>query len=352
MVFMNPFARHDVSDFPGVYVPLSQAQRHPSVEAAHDEIKINRSDSDSGTWIGFTIEMLRAEIDADIAASGHDTAYDRKANVINKAIMDIGMGPYQWQLFVLCGFGWLADNLWLQALALTLPSLTSEFGVSTTNVRYTTCATFVGLCIGASFWGVASDVIGRRFAFNMTLFIAGVFGLAVGGGPSWVGTCGLFAALGVGIGGNLPVDGALFLEFIPSASQGLLTLLSVWWPLGQLIGSLIAWGSLTNYKCDAGLSSCEISAPPCCSKDMNWGWRYLVITCGAITFGMFVCRFFLFHLFESPKFLLSRGRQAEAVATVHGIGTHISALNEEMEHLLIRFQHIGTRRKPGFPRKS
>lgn len=34
---------------------------------------------------------------------------------------------------------------------------------------------------------------------------------------------------------------------------------------------------------------------------------------------MFIARFFLFHLFESPKFLLSRGRQAEAVATVHGI---------------------------------
>lgn len=32
-----------------------------------------------------------------------------------------------------------------------------------------------------------------------------------------------------------------------------------------------------------------------------------------------MCRFFLFHLYESPKFLLSRGRQAEAVATVHGI---------------------------------
>ncbi len=34
---------------------------------------------------------------------------------------------------------------------------------------------------------------------------------------------------------------------------------------------------------------------------------------------MFVARFFFFHLFESPKFLLSRGRQAEAVATVHGV---------------------------------
>lgn len=52
------------------------------------------------------------------------------------------------------------------------------------------------------------------------------------------------------------------------------------------------------------------------------GWRYLILTLGAITFAMFVCRFFLFHLYESPKFLLSRGRQAEAVATVYGIAAY------------------------------
>lgn len=49
------------------------------------------------------------------------------------------------------------------------------------------------------------------------------------------------------------------------------------------------------------------------------GWRYLIITLGALTFAMFCCRFFLFHLYESPKFLLSRGRQSEAVTAVHGI---------------------------------
>lgn len=46
----------------------------------------------------------------------------------------------------------------------------------------------------------------------------------------------MLACLGLGVGGNLPVDGALFLEFLPFASGNLLTMLSVWWPIGQLLG--------------------------------------------------------------------------------------------------------------------
>ena len=214
-IFMNPFQKHDVSDFPDVYVPLAHAERRASsfqeTKIDMKESKIDDSDgSPSRDYNTQTIESMKAEIDMDIAASGHDTAYDKKSKVINKAIMDIGMGWYQWELFVLCGFGWLADNLVLQVVALTLPSLTSEFGVSETQVRYTTCSLFLGLCLGASFWGVASDVIGRRLAFNMTLFIAGIFGMAVAGGPNWIGTCGLYASLGIGVGGNLPVDGVSY----------------------------------------------------------------------------------------------------------------------------------------------
>lgn len=160
---------------------------------------------------------------------------------------------------------------------------------------------FIGLCLGASFWGIGSDIMGRRLAFNMTLFLAGVFGIAAGAAPTWVGACGLFAALGTGVGGNLPVDGALFLEFIPNTSGALLTLLSAWWPLGQLVASLIGWAFLGG------------------KYDIHDGWRYFVYTMGAMTFCMFLSRFLLFHLYESPKFLLSRGRQAEAVAVVHGI---------------------------------
>lgn len=52
---------------------------------------------------------------------------------------------------------------------------------------------------------------------------------------------------------------------------------------------------------------------------MNAGWRYLVITLGGITFLQWCGRFVLFHLYESPKFLLSKGRQDEAVAVVHAV---------------------------------
>ncbi|KAL1983385.1 hypothetical protein VTN96DRAFT_10367 [Rasamsonia emersonii] len=330
----NPFKPHDKEEFLGVVVPLSEARRHSQSHpganqntAANDDKKLDRVGSEENgaasnpEYSEMTIETIRAEVEREVAASGHDTAYDRKAKVINLAIQDIGMGRYQWELFILCGFGWLADNLWLQGVALTLPQLSLEFGVSALHVRFTTCALFLGLCIGACFWGVASDLIGRRLAFNMTLFICGVFGTAVGGSPTWIGVCGMFAAMGLGVGGNLPVDGALFLEFLPFASGNLLTMLSVWWPVGQLIGSLFAWAYIPNFTCDSNLPSCldVASGVPCCRKQDNMGWRYLTFTLGALTLVMFSCRFFLFHLYESPKYLLSRGRQEDAVRTVHAI---------------------------------
>ncbi|TVY91080.1 putative MFS-type transporter [Lachnellula willkommii] len=329
--FVNPFRKESVNDYTGVVVPLERAIRHPTVVAeyarrcsartsssegsggsahADDSKKDNEAGvmrSNSSSYTPYTIEGLRAEIEEDMglvaSASGGDSQYqyEVKSRLINKAIQDIGMGRYNWLMFILCGFGWFADNLWLQGVALTLPSLSKEFGISSTHVRYTTCSLFIGLCIGASFWGIGSDIMGRRLAFNMTLFIAGTFGIAAGAAQSWIGACGLFAALGAGVGGNLPVDGALFLEFLPNASGGLLTLLSVWWPVGQLVASLIAWAFLGGKF----------------SNDL--GWRYFVYAMGAITFCMFLARFVLFHLFESPKFLLARGRQAEAVAVVHGI---------------------------------
>ena len=49
------------------------------------------------------------------------------------------------------------------------------------------------------------------------------------------------------------------------------------------------------------------------------GWRYMLFTLGAITFGLFVLRFFIFPFYESPKFLLKKGNDEKAVDIVRKI---------------------------------
>jgi hypothetical protein len=50
-----------------------------------------------------------------------------------------------------------------------------------------------------------------RISFNITLFITGAFALAAGGSPNYVVLSLLVTLWSVGVGGNLPVDSAIFL---------------------------------------------------------------------------------------------------------------------------------------------
>ena len=53
--------------------------------------------------------------------------------------------------------------------------------------------------------------ISTRWSFNLTLLITGIFGLAAGGSNSFITLASLLAVVGVGVGGNMPVDSAVFL---------------------------------------------------------------------------------------------------------------------------------------------
>lgn len=88
--FLNPFAKHDVSEFPGVLVPLQDARRHSVVTDKYDEKadKVAKLDSPgdaereggiSGNtaYTPYTLEGLRAEIDEDLQSGGVNSAYDR-----------------------------------------------------------------------------------------------------------------------------------------------------------------------------------------------------------------------------------------------------------------------------------
>ena len=98
MGITNPLHKESVDDFQGVLVPLANAARHPTVAAkyerrhssetaAHSDStkKDKSSDNEDGVlntnsagYSPYTIEGLRAEVNEDVAASGHDSAYDCK----------------------------------------------------------------------------------------------------------------------------------------------------------------------------------------------------------------------------------------------------------------------------------
>lgn len=47
----------------------------------------------------------------DLVIAGLDPTFEAKADLVNYALQEIGMGRYQWWLFVVTGFGWLVDQV-------------------------------------------------------------------------------------------------------------------------------------------------------------------------------------------------------------------------------------------------
>ncbi|RAL64112.1 hypothetical protein DID88_003300 [Monilinia fructigena] len=224
-------------EYEDVVISLENTRRHPIASQEHGRPREDRpKSSETGeslpssgvsnqesteslkSKIPWTMESLRDEIEvmgsesASNSESGSEFDIEKKFRLLELAISDIGVGRYQLLLFILCGTGWAADNLWLQGVALILPSLAVNFGVSDQFVRYATLSLNVGLSIGAAGWGVGSDIKGRRLGFNCTLIITGIFALGLASAPNFAAACAFLGALGVGVGGASPWMEPCFIE--------------------------------------------------------------------------------------------------------------------------------------------
>ena len=97
----------------------------------------------------------------------------------------------------------------------------------------------------------------------------------------------------------------------------------MWQPIGVVVASAIAFGTAAKYRCDVNLPACNApglgSGEACCTVSSNMGWRYEVIIIGVITLMVFIVRYFIFSFHESPKFLISKGRDEDAIEVLHQI---------------------------------
>ncbi|RGP76904.1 hypothetical protein FLONG3_4987 [Fusarium longipes] len=243
-----------------------------------------------------------------------DPVLNAKTLLVNEAINEIGWTGFHLKLCCLTGFGYAADSLvaFLQSVAASQAYLEIGNGGYPTG---STMALYTGLLFGALFWGFSADVIGRKIAFNTTLFIAAIATVISGAGPNWVGFCVFVAFLGFGAGGNLVLDPTVMLEFVPAKQQWVITAMAGWWGIGQASAGFIAWGyySRPEWSCTAETESC--------TWQNNKGWRLVMFTGGALMFVMSALRIVIIRLPETPKYLVASGKEDELVAMLQNLAT-------------------------------
>ncbi|KAJ3787641.1 MFS general substrate transporter [Lentinula aff. detonsa] len=257
-----------------------------------------------------------------------DQACDERTR-LDRTIDRIGMGSYQWTLLSLCGFGWLADNMWIQAVAIILPRVQQHYDVPDNYIGAVSSSMFAGMMIGALGWGTCSDLMGRSMAFNATLFFTSLFGLLASFANSFPTLCLLLFLLGSAVGGSMPTDGTLLLEHMPNGKQYLVTALSVFFSFGAVLSAIVALLVVPQHSCSAdSLSTCDV-------ETQNNGWKYLLITLGVITLAMFLARMVFFRLHESPRYLVHAGRPQEALESLQMIskfnGSDLSLALEDVD---------------------
>lgn len=144
----------------------------------------------------------------------------------------------------------------------------------------------LGTVIGAIAWGRLADRIGRKAAFFWCVLLFSLFTLASVFTPNdgWIMLAVLRIFVGIGVGGLNITSIPYVQEFVPAKQRGLLSgLASVFIPLGLFLGSIAQMIVGSN-------------------------WRVL-IALGAIPVFLLL---WVRMVPESPRFLQSRGRTAEA----------------------------------------
>jgi MFS transporter, putative metabolite:H+ symporter len=195
-------------------------------------------------------------------------------------------------------------------LSFVAPGVAKEYGLrspanphASVPVAWLPLAGISGTVIGSWLWGSLSDRIGRR----ASILFAGMLFVTTsicGAMPGFKWNLLMCLLMGIGAGGMLPITFALMAETIPARHRGWLMV---------LIGGDIAGAYVITSWLAARLTP-------------HYSWRILWLI-GLPTGLLFIA--LNRWIPESPRFLLARGRRAEAEAVMTRYGARVEEVPED-----------------------
>jgi MFS family permease len=200
-------------------------------------------------------------------------------------------------LLLALGAGWMFDSFEINLVGGVINPLGEHFHATTSQSSFILWIWLIGILFGAMIGGRLADQFGRRRLFLVTLLWYCLFTLLTAASPTLQVLYVFRFLTALGVGAEYPVINAAIAEFMPArvrgrASAGVMN----FWPLGAILSGLVAYVILNAF------------ALP---NTVNWRYGFAI---GGIL--ALVVLYFRRRLPESPRWLLSQGRVAEAEAIV------------------------------------
>ena len=200
----------------------------------------------------------------------------------------------------------------------TQEGLRETFGLSDAGLGFTVGSLLIGCFIGAFFAGRLADLIGRRNTMMIAALLFLVGALIQGSAHDHMIFVIARLAGGMAVGAASVLSPAYISEVAPASIRGRLTTLQ---QIMIIIGLTIAF--VVNYF--LALSAGESTAPYWAGIEA-WRWMYLMQAVPAAIF-----LFALIFIPESPRYLVSKGREEKAesvLASLFGRGVAGEKLRE------------------------
>ncbi|XP_006626776.2 synaptic vesicle glycoprotein 2Ca [Lepisosteus oculatus] len=215
-------------------------------------------------------------------------------------IQECGHGRFQWQLFFVLGMALMADGVEVFVVGFVLPSAETDMCIPNSGSGWLGSIVYLGMMVGAFFWGGLADKVGRRQSLLICMSVNGFFAFL----SSFVQGYGFFllcrSISGFGIGGAVPIVFSFFSEVLAREKRGEhLSWLCMFWMIGGIYASAMAWAIIPHYGWSFSMGSAY----------QFHSWRVFVVVCALPCVSAVVA---LTFMPESPRFFLEIGKHDEA----------------------------------------